>query len=56
MSHEENMETFQKICISWLGALYSYLTLDRIAVLLTIAYTAFNLYVLLRDEVFNKKG
>jgi len=55
MSEEEYMDTLQKLAISWIGALYSYLTLDRIAVILTIVYTGFNLYVLLRDKVLNKK-
>ena len=45
-----------KLALSWFGALYSYMTLERAAVVLTIIYTSFNLYVLLRDKVFRREN
>lgn len=53
--HDTLNTSFAKIALSWVGALYSYMTLERVAVVLTITYTSFNLYVLLRDKVFNRE-
>lgn len=51
----EYIDAFKKLAVAWAGLFYSYLTLDRLAILLTIAYTSVNLFVLVRDKIIRDK-
>ena len=50
-----NQESFWDLLLIWIGAILGHLTLSSAVLWATLIYTLFKLYVLLRDEIFNKK-
>lgn len=52
----EHIDTFKKLLVAWIGMVYGYVTLDRVAIMLTIIYTSVNLYLLIRDKVIRDRG
>lgn len=52
----EHIDTFKKLVVAWIGMVYGYVSLNQIAILLTIIYTSVNLYILIRDKVIRDRG
>lgn len=50
-----NHESFWDLILIWIGAILGHLTLSAAVLWVTLIYTLFKLYVLLRDEIFRKK-
>lgn len=49
-----NHESIWDLIIIWIGAILGHLTLSTLVLWATLIYTLFKLYILLRDEIFNK--
>lgn len=49
-----NHESIWDLIIIWIGAILGHLTLSSAVLWATLIYTLFKLYILLRDEIFNK--
>ena len=54
MDTPHNHESIWDLIIIWVGAILGHLTLSTLVLWSTLIYTLFKLYILLRDEIFNK--
>ena len=54
VEHTNNHESIWDLIVIWIGAILGHLTLSSAVLWATLIYTLFKLYVLLRDEIFNK--
>lgn len=54
MDTPNHHESIWDLIIIWVGAILGHLTLSTLVLWATLIYTLFKLYILLRDEIFNK--
>lgn len=54
MDTPNHHESVWDLIIIWIGAILGHLTLSTLVLWATLIYTLFKLYILLRDEIFNK--
>jgi len=55
MEQNTNNTSFTDLIIIWVGTVLGHLTLSQTVMWVTLVFTVFRTYVLLRDEVFRKK-
>jgi hypothetical protein len=55
MEQNTNNTSFTDLIIIWAGTVLGHFTLSETVMWVTLVFTVFRTYVLLRDEVFRKK-
>lgn len=55
VSDQHDITTWFKVAIAWVGTLAGSITGQEAVLFLTGVFTALQIYVLLRDKVFNRK-
>ena len=55
MEQDTHGASFTDLIIIWVGTILGHFTLSETVMWVTLVFTVFRTYVLLRDEVFRKK-
>jgi hypothetical protein len=55
MEQDTNNASFTDLIVIWAGTILGHFTLSETVMWVTLVFTVFRTYVLLRDEVFRKK-
>lgn len=51
----QNDDSAARLAVAWLSMIFGQITLSRVALALTVVYTALQIYVLIRDKILQRK-
>jgi hypothetical protein len=56
MDAQHNNHSYFDLIVIWVGTVLGHFALSDAVLWVTLIYTLFRLYILVRDEIFNKKS
>ena len=56
MDAQHNNHSYFDLVVIWVGTVLGHFALSDAVLWVTLIYTLFRLYILVRDEIFNKKS